>query len=122
MRTTLRKISTGAMVGVAVGAMTLGALAGTASAKPDGHCGQTFNPETDGASAHWTLNCSGGQITVKGWYRDDEADGDCVGVKAHFADGSTKRSETCAGWRTKKNFSWTAPGALADVYLYEYDG
>ncbi|GAA5615378.1 hypothetical protein CP981_04215 [Streptomyces platensis] len=120
MRPILRKISIGAMVSVAVGTMTFGTLAGTASARPNGHCGQTFDPTTDGATAHWTLDCSGGQITVKGWYQDDELDGDCVGVKAHFADGSTKRSETCDGWGSKKSFKWTRPGSIADVYLYEF--
>jgi hypothetical protein len=78
--------------------------------------------ETDGATARWSLTCSGGQITVEGWYRDDEPDGDCVGVVAYFADGSNKRSQTCAGWRTKKTFKWSAPGSLVDVYLYEYEG
>ncbi|MFJ2610489.1 hypothetical protein ACIO13_36885 [Streptomyces sp. NPDC087425] len=120
MRTFLRKISTGAIVSVAVGTMTLGTLAGTANAKPEGHCGQSFTAETDGATAHWSLDCSGGQITVDGWYQDDEPDGDCVGVKAYFADGSTKRNQTCDGWGSKRSFKWTAPGSIADVYLYEY--
>ncbi|MGW7363401.1 hypothetical protein ACWGI8_08230 [Streptomyces sp. NPDC054841] len=108
---------------VAVGTMTLGTLAGTANAGTLGtlgKCGDSKTAETDGATAHWTLDCSGGQITVSGWYQDDEPDGDCVGVRADFADGSTKRSQTCDGWMTKKTFKWKAPGALADVYLYEY--
>ncbi|MFE7776917.1 hypothetical protein ACFU5O_24095 [Streptomyces sp. NPDC057445] len=112
MRTLLRRVSTGAMVMAAVGTTTLGTLAGTANAGTLGalgKCGDSKTAETDGATAHWSLDCSGGQITVSGWYQDDEPDGDCVGVRADFADGSTKRSQTCGGWGTKKSFKWKAP-------------
>ncbi|WP_143261994.1 hypothetical protein [Allokutzneria sp. NRRL B-24872] len=61
---------------------TLGATG--ASAADDvtayGRCGDRGKIETSGALAHVTLSCHDGKITVQGWVKDTEADGQCAQV------------------------------------------
>ncbi|GAA3037645.1 hypothetical protein [Streptosporangium longisporum] len=91
------------------------------SARVLGGCGQIRNVTTSGARAHWELSCDSGLITVSGWLQDTDADGQCAKVKAVFASGTTEFSSPACPDGVKKHFSWSHPGAIADVYLYEYD-
>lgn len=93
---------------------------GSVAAKRGG-CGEIRNPKTSGARAHWELSCRGGRITVSGWVQDTDADGQCARVKAVFASGTTEFSERACPKNVKKYFNWSHPGAIADVYLYEFD-
>lgn len=89
---------------------------------PQAGCGETLDPSVNGVKGHWTLDCSGGQITVDGWVEDTQFDGNCVGARGKFASGETERTGTCDGHGSRAYFHWTHPGAIADVYIYEYDG
>ncbi|WP_182873784.1 hypothetical protein [Microbispora sp. H10670] len=90
-------------------------------AKTAAGCGAIKNTTLSGSRAHWELICDGGLITVTGWVQDMDADGRCAKVKAVFASGTTEYSEAACPKGVKKNFTWSHPGAIADVYLYEYD-
>lgn len=91
------------------------------AAVPRGTCGQTFNPVTSGAKAHWRLSCYNGAIYVSGWVEDTDADGQCARVKARFANGNVRYSAPACPEGERESFSWSSPGAIADVYLYEYN-
>lgn len=86
-----------------------------------GGCGDTLDPEVNGVRGHWTLDCSGGQITVDGDVEDIQYDGNCVGARGEFASGETERTGTCEGYGSRAYFRWTHPGSIADVYIYEYE-
>ncbi len=122
----LRKLNTTA-VGVVALASLLAAASpaladdGSVPNSSRGGCGDTLDPVVNGVRGHWTLNCSGGQITVDGWVEDIQLDGNCVGARGEFASGETERAGTCDGYGSRANFRWTHPGAIADVYIYEYE-
>jgi hypothetical protein len=89
-----------------------------------GTCGGVFNPVVRGgilrrvrAKAHWTLACHGGQITMSGWVEDTLADGKCAQVKAVFSNGNVFYSSKACPKGTRKSFSWSGPGRVADGYL-----
>ncbi|MFN2494322.1 MAG: hypothetical protein ABR608_00205 [Pseudonocardiaceae bacterium] len=110
-----------AVPGIATAATT---PAGVASAQsvvaPMGGCGDTRNVYTSGAEAHWTINCGAGQVSVTGWVKDTDADGQCAQVYAHFpANNSWKYSAKACPKGTVKEFTLTGPGSSADVYLRE---
>lgn len=94
--------------------------ASAAGDRPAGGCGQSYNPTIPGGEAHWDLSCGGGMITVSGWVRDTDADGQCAAVKATFAGGQTEVSRRACPEGDRQTFSWTHPGAIADVYLYAF--
>ncbi|QFZ20655.1 hypothetical protein [Saccharothrix syringae] len=67
-------------------------------------CGPGREHRTSGARAFWELSCSGEK------------------VKVHFhQSGNWKYSEPVGPKGDREYFSWTEPGAGANVYLYEYD-
>lgn len=107
---------------VMVAGIALSTPASAAEVVPLGGCGDNKEAQINGGYARWTLSCSGGQITVSGYVEDIGLDGDCVGVRGEFASGETERVENCDGWHTTKDFNWTHPGSIADVYLYKFDG
>lgn len=119
-----RSVATAAFALVLAGGT--GALAAPAangeevSVTPMAGCGENMEASLNGAYARWTLSCSGGQITVSGFVEDKAPDNDCVGVRGEFASGETERVESCDGWGSRRDFTWTHPGSIADVYLYEF--
>jgi len=126
----LSRIATVTGIAVATTALVAGAAAaepaGPAEPPPggvhiQGSCGDTLDPSISAGRAHWTLTCSGGQITMKGYVKDTSPDNECVGVKGKFAGGETETRENCKGWGESVSFSWTHPGSLADGYLYNFD-
>ena len=87
---------------------------------PLGGCGETRDVRTSGAEAHWTINCGAGRVSVDGWVKDTDADGQCAQVYAYFpADGSTKYSAKACPEGDVKEFTLTGPGSSANVYLRE---
>lgn len=104
-----------------------GGLAPTAVAETadpphmQGTCGETYDPSTVGAAAHWELSCQDGKIRVKGYVEGTfPPDGQCAKVKARFASGVTEFSGEACGPTEEAYFDWAHPGAIADVYLIEY--
>lgn len=95
----------------------------TASAPPpstQGSCGDNLEASLNGAYGRWSLSCNGGQITVSGYVQDTLPDGDCAGARGEFASGETETATTCAGVNSRADFTWTHPGSIADVYIYEF--
>ena len=88
-------------------------------------CGSVFNVSvgkpTNQATAHWELTCKDGKVKVAGWVKDTSADGQCAKVKAVFQGQVTEFSDAACPKNVKKNFSWSHPGSIADVYLFTYD-
>jgi hypothetical protein len=83
-------------------------------------CGNTENVRTGGAEAHWTINCGGGGVSVDGWVKDTDADGQCAQVYAFFpADGSTQYSPRACPEGNVKHFNLRGPGGSANVRLRE---
>jgi hypothetical protein len=59
-------------------------------------------------------------ITVDGWVKDTDADGQCAQVSAYFeASNETKFSARACPKGTVKNFHLTDPGSRVNVYLSE---
>ncbi|WP_405160728.1 hypothetical protein OG203_30695 [Nocardia sp. NBC_01499] len=88
--------------------------------EPRGTCGAIANPVIGAGRAHWELHCHNGAVTVSGFVTDTRADGQCVKVKAVFEGSITEYSAAACPKGSTKNFSWTHPGSLADVYLFAY--
>jgi hypothetical protein len=109
------------MVATAVAVLAAGSvleIALNASAQPTGVCGQSFNVNTGGGHAEWTLSCSGGRITMSGKVKDTDADGRCAYVKGVFSSTIVERSRGACPKGNEKSFSWTHTGSLANGYLY----
>ena len=117
----LSRIVTGGKrrLGLAAGVTALASIGAIGIASPAfaGTCGQTFSPSISGGKASWTLTCSDGNITMKGWVEDTSADGECAHVKGIFNNNIVHDAKACPkGTRTP--FSWTHPGTIANGYLY----
>ncbi|NXY97811.1 hypothetical protein HYE82_26220 [Streptomyces sp. BR123] len=103
---TVRKTLTSAVsAAVLAGGLALGA-AGPASAAT---CPSSASPVIDGASAHWTLSCSGNNVTVSGWLQDTRADGKCALVRINAGNGEYKTKSAC-GSGVREQFSFTFKG------------
>ncbi|MEU2393527.1 hypothetical protein [Streptomyces sp. NPDC007369] len=90
---------------VLAGGLVLG-VAGPASAAT---CPSSASPTTDGASADWTLSCSGNNVTVSGWVQDDRADGKCALVRINAGNGDYRTKSAC-GSGVREQFSFTFKG------------
>ncbi|MFI1828171.1 hypothetical protein ACH41E_17240 [Streptomyces sp. NPDC020412] len=86
--------------GIAVGA------AGPANAAT---CPHTASPLINGASAHWTLSCSGNNVTMSGWVQDTKADGKCAKVRINAGNGAHQAPTAC-GSGVRKPFKFTFQG------------
>jgi hypothetical protein len=82
-----------------------------------GTCGDTEDVSVRGGKASWSLDCSGGKITVSGWVKDTAPDGRCARVKATSESGDVKRWSAC-GWGEQTDFDWTKNGSNMYVRLY----
>ncbi|MBB5912545.1 hypothetical protein BJY24_001412 [Nocardia transvalensis] len=104
-----------------VGFAAIGATSAQADpGQPEGTCGGVYNPSIGAGKAHWELHCKNGAITVSGHVTDTRSDGQCVKVKAVFEGQTTEYSAAACPKDTTRNFSWTHPGSIADVYLFAY--
>jgi hypothetical protein len=66
-------------------------------------CGERNDVHTSGGEAHWTLGCAGNGISVDGWVKDTDADGQCAEVNAFFpADGSWRSAKACPKGKVQK--------------------
>ncbi|OIJ86460.1 hypothetical protein [Streptomyces colonosanans] len=83
--------------GLAVGA------AGPASAAT---CPSSASPVIDGASASWSLRCSGGGVTVAGWLQDTRMDGKCAVVRINAGNGAYRKKSACNSG-VRQQFSFT---------------
>jgi len=85
-----------------------------------GSCGDIKNPAIGAGRAHWELHCKDGRITVSGWVQDTRADGQCVKVQAKFEGSITEYSDAACPKNVTRNFRWSHPGSIVDVYLFAY--
>jgi hypothetical protein len=85
-----------------------------------GGCNDIKNPVIGAGRAHWELSCKDGKITVAGWVKDTRADGQCVKVQAQFEGQITEYSEAACPKNVTRNFRWSHPGSIVDVYLFAY--
>ncbi|WP_371558436.1 hypothetical protein OG416_35375 (plasmid) [Streptomyces longwoodensis] len=99
----------------------LASTAPPASAAAQGSCGDTRDASTSGAQGHWTINCSStGTVSVTGWVKDTDADGQCAQVYAYFpATGSYQYSAKACPKGDVKYFTLNGSGTSANVYLRE---
>lgn len=94
------------------------AVAPAASAQTLGGCGTSQSPTVSGGRAHWTVNCSGGNVTLAGTVTDTASDGKCATVTAQFpSTGNTYTSRKACPSGQTQSYSWTNPGYGADGYL-----
>ncbi|MET9778533.1 hypothetical protein ABZ023_30515 [Streptomyces sp. NPDC006367] len=99
----LRKSVTSLLSAVVLaGGLAVGA-AGPASAAT---CPSSASPVIDGASAHWSLSCSGNNVKVSGWLQDTRMDGKCALVRVVGGNGVTKRATACSSG-VREHFSFT---------------
>ncbi|MDX2561195.1 hypothetical protein PV371_16210 [Streptomyces sp. TX20-6-3] len=87
---------------VLAGGLALG-VAGPANAAA---CPSSASPVTDGASAGWTLRCTGNNVTVSGWVQDTRADGKCALVRVNAGNGEYRTKSVC-GSGVREQFSFT---------------
>jgi hypothetical protein len=114
---------------VAAGSVTTAGAAEAAppkAASPNASCGATLNPSTTYSSAHWTVSCRDGKVTIAGYVQHHVgACRPCAAVKATFEGQINEQSaDSCgaAGGGLSGpiiNFSWTHPGSIADAYLFD---
>ncbi|MFD7630899.1 hypothetical protein ACFV7Q_33580 [Streptomyces sp. NPDC059851] len=90
---------------VLAGGLALGA-AGPASAAT---CPSSASPVIDGASASWTLSCSGNNVKVSGWLQDTRVDGKCALVRINAGNGAYETKSACSSG-VREQFSFTFKG------------
>lgn len=110
-------VATALAAGVAA---TLGGSTAMASndISPNSTCGDRLTLNTSGATGHATLSCQGGKITVQGWVKDTERDGQCAQVYGNVGGNKFESKRACPSGATEK-FSFTGKGKTAHIYLRE---
>ncbi|MGW5776518.1 hypothetical protein [Streptomyces sp. NPDC003863] len=93
-----------------------GLALGTAGPASAAGCGTSASPVIDGASASWSIRCSGGRMTIAGWVQDTRADAKCALIRIHAGDNPPARPEAC-GSGVRKNFSYTFKAKNVDARL-----
>lgn len=100
MRSPMRKVaSTLISLTLAGGLIALGEAPAAAAS-----CPSEAWPKTDGATAHWKLRCSGGDLSVYGWLEDTRRDG--AQARVQVKTGGATHSEYASGKGTRENFSF----------------
>lgn len=101
----VRKIITSAASAAIIASGLAVAAAGPASAAT---CPSSASPVIDGASASWTLHCSGGNVTVAGWLQDTRTDAKCAVVRINAGNGAYRTKSACtSGVREQFSFTFT---------------
>ncbi|KQX50089.1 MULTISPECIES: hypothetical protein [unclassified Streptomyces] len=102
----VRKTVTAALSTVVLaGGLALGVAAPANAAG----CPSSAAPVINGASASWSLRCSGNNVTVSGWLQDTSMDGKCAKVRINAGNGQYK-AETACNSGVRKQFSFTFKG------------
>ncbi|MFD7551464.1 hypothetical protein [Streptomyces sp. NPDC059816] len=86
-----------------------GLTAGSAGPAHAATCPSSASPVIDGASAHWSLSCSGNNVTVSGWVHDTGMDGKCAKVRINAGNGRYEDPDAC-GSGVRTNFSYKFKG------------
>lgn len=86
-----------------------GLAVGAASPASAATCPSSASPVTDGASASWSLRCSGGNVTVAGWLEDTRMDGKCAVVRINAGNGAYRTKSACSSG-AREQFSFTFAG------------
>ncbi|GAA3609171.1 hypothetical protein GCM10022223_26520 [Kineosporia mesophila] len=85
-------------------------------------CGTVKDVSLSGSKGHWTVTCSGGKKTVKGWVEDTKADGDCPHVTAYFqfenSSYSIDRDAKACPKGDRTTFNWTETADYVTVFQY----
>ncbi|MFI9603460.1 hypothetical protein ACIHCX_27025 [Streptomyces sp. NPDC052043] len=106
---TVRKTITSVLsAAVLTGGLAVGA-AGPASAAT---CPSSASPVIDGASASWSLRCSGSDVTVSGWVQDTRMDGKCAVIRINAGNGGYETKSAC-GSGVREQFSFTFAGTTS---------
>ncbi|MER8161868.1 hypothetical protein [Streptomyces sp. NPDC094472] len=87
---------------ILAGGLAIG-VAGPASAAT---CPSSASPVIDGASASWTLRCSGGGVKVSGWLQDTRMDSKCAVVRINAGNGAYRTKSACSSGG-REQFSFT---------------
>ncbi|MCX4966866.1 hypothetical protein OHA98_18895 [Streptomyces sp. NBC_00654] len=98
-----RKILTSAVTTFLLAA---GLALGTVGPANAAACPSSASPVIDGASAHWSLRCSGGDVTVAGWLQDTRTDGRCAKVRINAGNGEYKAKAACNSG-VRNSFTYT---------------
>lgn len=64
----------------------------------------------NGASAGWTLRCSGNNVTVSGWLQDTRADGKCAKVRINASKNGAYKPKTACSSGVREQFTFTFNG------------
>jgi hypothetical protein len=102
MSTVRKTITSVVSAAVLAGGLAVGA-AGPASAAT---CPSSASPVIDGASASWTLSCSGDNVKVSGWLQDTRTDGKCAVVRINAGNGDYRTKSACSSG-VREQFSFT---------------
>ncbi|MFI8437367.1 hypothetical protein ACIGJO_27230 [Streptomyces sp. NPDC079020] len=86
--------------------LAAGLALGTAGPANAATCPSSASPVIDGASAHWSLRCSGGDVTVAGWLQDTRTDGKCAKVRISAGNGEYKATTACNSG-VRNSFTYT---------------
>lgn len=108
MSAVLKTITSVVSASVLAGGLALG-TAGPASAAA---CSTSASPVIGGASASWSIRCTGDQLTVSGWLQDTRADGKCALVRINASNGASQRKNAC-GTGVREQFSFTFRGGFS---------
>jgi hypothetical protein len=84
-------------------------------------CPHAESPVIAGGIAHWTLTCSGRNITMRGFVVDTAADGRCAQVTATVG-GRPHSSPRACPKDDVKTFVWTERGSQASGFLRSVAG
>ncbi|MFE0627661.1 hypothetical protein ACFW3D_11870 [Streptomyces sp. NPDC058864] len=102
----VRKFITSAASAAVIASGLAVSAAGQASAAT---CPSSASPVIDGASASWTLRCSGGNVTVAGWLQDTRRDAKCAVVRINAGNGDYRTKSACSSG-VREQFSFTFTG------------
>ncbi|MDP5314390.1 hypothetical protein [Streptomyces poriferorum] len=94
---------------VSVAVLAAGLALGTAGPASAATCPSSASPVINGASAGWTLRCSGNNVTVSGWLQDTRADGKCAKVRINAGNGAYKPKTACSSG-VREQFTFTFNG------------
>ncbi|QCW79196.1 hypothetical protein EQG64_23195 [Streptomyces sp. S6] len=97
------------------GAMVAGLLMAAAPPAAAASCPAKLTPVIDGASAGWTLRCSGNNLVFEGWVMDTRADGMIVQLRIVPGNGSGTRFVYARGKGHRVPFSYTFKGTKSAV-------
>ncbi|MEU9204448.1 hypothetical protein [Streptomyces sp. NPDC048332] len=94
---------------VSAAVLAAGLALGTAGPASAATCPSSAAPVISGASANWSLRCSGNNVTVSGWLQDTRADGKCAKVRINAGNGVYRTKAACSSG-VREQFTFTFKG------------